>query len=96
VDWVPILSLTAVFVGLTVSLIRMVKKGRRRWLLYLIPFVVALLAARWATYRQTWAELVVAAIAALVVCLVWWFSYGRRLPPPTDDSIRVWTKDDPF
>jgi hypothetical protein len=96
VDWVPILTLTAIFTGLTLALIRTVKKGARRRLLYLIPVVVLILALRWAAYRQAWAELALAAVAAGVICLLWWFGYGRRLPPPTDDNIRVWTKEDPF
>ena len=96
VDWVPILALTAIFAGMAVALIRTVKKGRRRWMVNLIPLVVAVLALRWASYRQAWAELGVAAVAAAVIGLGWWFAYGRRLPPPTDDNIRVWTKEDPF
>ena len=95
-DWVPIVTLTAIFTGLTVVLIRTVKKGRRRWMVALIPLVVVVLALRWASYRQAWAELGVAVVAAAVICLGWWFAYGRRLPPPTDDNIRVWTKEDPF
>ena len=93
---VAILALTAVFAGLTVALVRTVRKGRRRWLLALILIAVVVLASRWAAYRQTWAEFGAAALAASAVVLLWWFGYGRRLPPPTDDNIRVWTKEDPF
>ena len=95
-DWVPVLALTAIFAGMAVALIRTVKRGCRRWMVTLIPLVVAVLAFRWASYRQAWAELGVAAVAAAVIILVWWFAYGRRLPPPSDDNIRVWTKEDPF
>jgi hypothetical protein len=96
VDWVAILALTAVFAGLTVALVRTVRKARRRWLLALTLIAVVVLASRWAAYRQAWAEFGVAALAATAVVLLWWFSHGRRLPPPTDDNIRVWTKEDPF
>jgi hypothetical protein len=96
VDWVPILALTAIFAGLTVAWVRTVRKGRRRWLLALILIAVVVLASRWAAYRQAWTEFGVAVLAAATVVLVWWFGYGRRLAPPTDDNIRVWTKEDPF
>ena len=95
-DWVPVLSLTAIFAGMAVGLIRTVKKGRRRWMITSIPLVVAILALLWAAYRRAWAELGVAAVAAAAIGLGWWFAYGRRLPPPTDDNIRVWTKEDLF
>ena len=95
-DWVPVVTLTAVFAGLTVALIRTVNTGRRRWMVALIHLTVVVLALRWAAYRQAWAELGIAAVAAAVISLVWWFGYGRRLPPSSDDNIRVWTKEDPF
>lgn len=95
-DWLAVGMLTAILAGLSVALVRTVRRGRRRRLIYLIPIVVAFLVLRWAAYRQAWAELGLAALTSVVLCLVWWFAYGRRLPPPTDDNIRVWTKDDPF
>jgi len=90
-----IAALSVVFAGLTIGLIRSVRRGRRR-ALYLIPLVVAVVAWRWADYRQAWDELAVATAVAVVVTLTWWFVAGRRLPPPSDDHIRVWTQDDPF
>jgi hypothetical protein len=95
-DWITAFTLMAIFAGLAVALVRTVRKGRRRWMLFVTPVVVAILAIRWASYRDTWEELGAAAVGAAVISLVWWFSYGRRLPPPTDDNIRVWTKEDPF
>ena len=47
-DWVPALTLMAIFAGLTVAVVRTVRKGRRRWMLFLIPVIVAILAVRWA------------------------------------------------
>ncbi|HMK07683.1 MAG TPA: hypothetical protein VK449_01510 [Anaerolineales bacterium] len=94
-DVLTVATLTVVFAGLTVAMLRTVRNRRRR-VLYLIPIIVALIAIRWASYRQTWAELGLSLAAAAVVCVIWWFAYGRRLPKPTDDTIRVWTKDDPF
>jgi hypothetical protein len=95
VDLSAVVILTIIFTGLTLALIRMV---RRRWrrILYLIPVVVAVLVLRWAAYRSAWRELALAAAVTGLICAVWWFAYGRRLPAPSDDNIRVWTKDDPF
>jgi hypothetical protein len=95
-DWLAVAFLTAIFCGLALALIRSVRRGRGRWLMYLIPVIVGVLAIRWAGYRQTWLELAVAVLLSSVICLAWWFGYGRRLPPPSDDNIRVWTKEDPF
>ena len=47
-DWVPVVTLTAVFAGLTVALIRTVNTGRRRWMVALIHLTVVVLALRWA------------------------------------------------
>jgi len=94
-DWLATATLTAIFAGLTLAMIRTVRLRRRR-VLYLIPIVVAIVAFRWASFRQAWPELGLAVAAAAAICLAWWFAYGRRLPKPTDDNIRVWTKDDPF
>jgi hypothetical protein len=95
-DWLAFAILTALLTGLALAVIRSVRRGRHRWLVYFIPIVVTVLAVRWAAYRQTWPELAVAACASAALCIVWWIAYGRRLPPPTDDNIRVWTKEDPF
>ena len=95
VAWTTALILTALLTGLILAVVRSVKRRRRR-LIYLIPVGVYILMVRWAGYRQAWGELAVATAASALICLVWWFSYGRRLPPPSDDNIRVWTKDDPF
>lgn len=80
---------------MAIALVRSVITRRRRalWLL-LIP--LALFTVRWAMYRSRWSELGLSALLAAVAVSLWWFAYGRRLPPPTDDNIRVWTKDDPF
>ena len=70
---------------------------RRRW----VP-ILALLAPtlffsfRWARFRVAWLELGLAIGLALLGFLLWWILYGRRLPPPEQSSIRVWTKEDPF
>jgi multisubunit Na+/H+ antiporter MnhB subunit len=70
---------------------------RRRWataLVLLLPAIV--FSVRWARYRDAWAELGIGAGVALFGLIVWWFLLGRKIPPPQESSIRVWSKDDPF
>ncbi len=68
----------------------------RRWIILLLPLPLAVLTYRWAAYRRAWTDLA-AALALGLACLgLWWAVLGRRLPAPTDETIRVWTKDDPF
>lgn len=94
-DWLGVAALAVLFALTAIALFRSVITRRRRalWLL-LIP--LGLFTLRWAIYRSHWAELGLGVLFATVAVVVWWFAYGRRLPPPTDDNIRVWTKDDPF
>lgn len=69
--------------------------ARRRLLILLLldlPLMVFLL--RWAAYRGEWRELGSAAVGAGLALVSWWLVYGRRLGPPRDDNIRVWTNDD--
>jgi RsiW-degrading membrane proteinase PrsW (M82 family) len=95
VDWLTVTALAVLLALMAVALLRSVITRRRRalWLL-LVP--LALFTIRWALYRSRWTELGLSALLAGVALVVWWLAYGRRLPPPTDDNIRVWTKDDPF
>ena len=94
-DWLAVGALAVLFALMAIALLRSVITRRRRalWLL-LLP--LALFTFRWAGYRGSWSELGLAGLLSAVAVVSWWFAYGRRLPPPTDDNIRVWTKDDPF
>lgn len=94
-DFIAVGLLTTLLVGVSLAVLRSVRTGRRRFLL-LIPLLLAVVAWRWAAYRQAWWELGLSIAAAAVILLGWWRAYGRRLPPPSDDNIRVWTPDDPF
>lgn len=94
-DLLAVGALSILFAGLAIALLRSVMTRQRRYLfLLLVP--LALFTFRWAAFRQRWSELGIAMLAALLLVGAWWLAYGRRLPPPTDDNIRVWTKDDPF
>jgi membrane-associated phospholipid phosphatase len=68
----------------------------RRWIILILPVPLAILIYRWAAYRHAWTDLAAALILGLACVGLWWTLVGRRLPRPTDESIRVWTKDDPF
>ncbi len=85
------------FILFAISLaISRVPRRPRRWVFLLLGLPGAILLCRWAAYRGAWGELAVSAAAALVLRLAWWFLVGRRLPPPSEGDIRVWSKEDPF
>ncbi len=94
VDILTILALGALFFVLALVALRS-ERRRRRWIILLVPIPLIVLVARWAIYRHAWLETGLAAGLALIALALWWIVAGRRLPPP-EDTIRVWTKDDPF
>ncbi|NIM95726.1 MAG: hypothetical protein GTO18_18655 [Anaerolineales bacterium] len=49
---------------------------------------------RWVFYRDSWLEFVVAIGIGALIFLIWWFGYGRKLPPPQESQIVVITDDD--
>ncbi len=70
---------------------------RRRWVTasaLLLP--VLFFSVRWARYREAWLELASGIGIAILGILVWWVAYGRKIPPPQESSIRVWSEEDPF
>jgi len=81
--------------ALSLAVVRSVKRRRRRIMLF-VPLPLAVLVCRWASYRQTWIELAAAVAISSAAVALWWLAHGRRLPPPSDDNIRVWTPNDPF
>ena len=90
---IPVLA--AILTALSIAVIRSDKRRRRRLLLF-VPLPLVILVLRWASYRRAWAELASAVALSAAAVLIWWAAYGRRLPPPSDDNIRVWTQNDPF
>lgn len=85
-------------IALCLSLLAVIRTyPRRRWVTALVLLApVIFFSIRWAKFRSAWLELGVGAAIALLVLLLWWFTIGRKLPPPEESSIRVWTEDDPF
>lgn len=68
----------------------------RRWIILIFPLPTAVLLYRWVKYEEAWLELGVGVGMAIIGVFIWWMLIGRRLPPPTGSTTRVWTKDDPF
>ena len=92
--WINVLLLAVLILILSLATVRSVRRRRLLILLLLdLPFMI--LALRWAAYRSQWRELASAVVASGLAFTLWWLAYGRRLGPPRDDNIRVWTKDDP-
>ena len=94
VDGLTILGLAALLFILAFVVVRS-ERHRRRWIVLLVPVPLVVLVVRWAIYRQAWLETGLALALAAFAFALWWIAIGRRLPPP-EDTIRVWTKDDPF
>ena len=92
--WINVLLLAVLMLILSLATVRSVRR-RRFLILLLLDLPLFILFVRWAGYRGEWRELASAVGAAGLAFTVWWFAYGRRLGPPRDDNIRVWTKDDP-
>lgn len=93
-NWQTLILLTIAF--LSIALLHSRTITNRRRILLLVWLVVGVLVIRWANYRSAWTEVGLAAAIAAVIFLIWWLLLGRNLPAPSDDSIRVWSEDDPF
>jgi hypothetical protein len=94
VDVLTILGLGTLLFTLAFVAVRS-ERRRRRWIILLLPIPTMILVVRWAIYRQAWLETGLASVLAAAAFTLWWLAIGRRLPPP-EDTIRVWTQDDPF
>lgn len=94
-DWQTILVLAALTCLVLMALLRVEPRVRKRvWLILPIPAIILLW--RWSVYRQVWIEPIVGLALGGLVTAAWWRWRGRRLPPPSSDNIRVWTRDQPF
>jgi len=84
--------------SLFLSLLAVIRTyARRRWISILVLLVPAVFFSfRWARFRSTWLELGIGFGIALLGVLLWWILYGRKLSPPEESKIRVWTEEDPF
>ncbi len=94
-DWQTVGLLGALLFVVTLAVLRSVPR-LRRVIILVLPLPAGFLVYRWAAYRGAWRELGLAAALGLAALGLWWWAVGRRLPPPGESPIRVWTKDDPF
>ncbi|MCJ7511667.1 MAG: hypothetical protein MUO23_01700 [Anaerolineales bacterium] len=94
-DWQTVVVLAALTCLVSIAMLRVELKQRRRVLLVL-PLPALFLLWRWSLYRDVWLEPLLGVGLGLMAAAVWWVRRGRRLPAPTSDNIRVWTKDQPF
>ncbi|MDF1500307.1 MAG: hypothetical protein P1P76_07560 [Anaerolineales bacterium] len=70
--------------------------NRRILTIVLLLLPLAVFSYRWSLFRRAqWQWLLGIGIGAGLT-LLWWLSWGRRLQPPDDSSIRVWTEEEPF
>lgn len=47
----------------------------------------------WAVYRARFGELWAGLGLSLILTLVWWLIWGRRIPPSDSDNIKVWGQE---
>ncbi len=89
-----VFGLTLLALMLLFVLLRVERRGL--WLvLLLIEAPAFVLVGRWASVGGHLGEVGVAVVIALSLTVIWWLAYGRRLPRPSSDSIRVWGQEKP-
>jgi len=92
-NWSNVIGLALVALLLLFALLRV--ERRRLWLvIVLLVAPTAWLLSLWANFYRRWPETLLAVAMALTLTGAWWFRYGRRLPPPTSDTIKVWGQED--
>jgi hypothetical protein len=94
-NWQSAILIAVLFLAIGFTTVRSVARARL-WILLLVGLPTLFFSLRWAAFRTAWSEWLFGAGAASLVLLVWWIALGRRLQPPCDENIRVWTEDDPF
>ncbi len=68
---------------------------KARWIVIIfLTGPVCFLMYRLAGIRDHMAELFTALGLACLLFTSWYIAYGRHLPIPTSDNIKVWTPDD--
>ena len=90
-DIVPLFTLATI--AILALYLRIEKKARRLSLFFLVlPVCFAMYTlSRW---RQQLPELGMGLLSGGALYFLWHRRYGRRIPLPSSDSIRVWEQDD--
>ena len=91
--WDTVSLFTLATVIILVLYLRIEKKARRLSLLFLVlPVCFAMYTlSRW---RQQLPELGMGLLSGSALYFLWHRLYGRRIPLPSSDSIKVWEQDD--
>jgi hypothetical protein len=90
--WANVAAITAGALVLVFALLRVERK--RLWVV--LVFLVAptlYLLVQWANVSGQWPEVLLAFAAAVAAAGGWWLVYGRKLPAPTSDHIKVWGQE---
>jgi type VI protein secretion system component VasK len=67
---------------------------RALWLVLLLVVLPSILALwRWASVGGHLGEAGLALAIALALTAVWWLAFGRRMPRPNSDNIKVWGQE---
>ena len=92
-DWLTIAILAITIGGLLILWLRI--ESRIKPPVIIVVYVPSiLLILKWSQFREAWAELGIAALIGVIIFLLWWIPYGRKLPPPKGSPIIVITDED--
>jgi predicted membrane channel-forming protein YqfA (hemolysin III family) len=91
--WDIVALFTLATIAILVLYLRIEKKARRLSFFFLVlPVCFGMYTlSRW---RQQLPELMTGMINGGVLYLIWHMLYGRRIPLPSSDNIKVWEQDD--
>ena len=87
-----VFGLTLLALVLVFMLLRV--ERRALWLVLLLLVAPAVVVVwRWASVGGHMGEAGVALAIALPLTVVWWLAFGRRMPRPNSDVIKVWGQE---
>lgn len=91
-NWLNVTILTAGILLLLFVLLHVERK--RLWVAVVFLILpTSYLLMSWASYRKQWPEMKIAAGVGGALAAGWWLVYGRKLPAPTSDNIKVWGQE---
>lgn len=88
-NWSGLLGIAGGALILMLALLRVERK--RLWVVVVFLVLPTLyLLLQWIRFRGMWIEALLGLAAATLITAAWWYAYGRNLPAPTSDNIKVW------
>lgn len=91
-NWFRLAAFTLAWAALGLIGVRTDRRARRAALVFFTVPGVCLLCF-WAYWRQQYGEFWLGLGAGLAITLIWWLVWGRRMPPPDSDNIKVWGQE---